>query len=311
MSAIKIEHVTKYYKPKNVIDDISFEVKEGEIFGLLGKNGAGKSTLINMMVDILQPTAGQIYIFGKPSTEIEVKQRIGVLPDYEAFYDSLNPVEHLNYFAKVNGKRVTREEIVHVLEQVGLNKGVITRKVKKFSFGMKKKLGIAQAIITDPDLIIFDEPTSGLDAEAVIQIQHLIRSLNARGKTIFMTSHNLDEIEKICTRIAILSDSNVMNIGTLNELRKEFHAYTTIIFKHLPYKQDQLNLVRNQIESMSEKVIWETEQTKVILQNEMQIPYLLKILVNQDIQILRMDVIEPSLEDIFLGGFKDRQLVPV
>ncbi|MFS8630442.1 MAG: ABC transporter ATP-binding protein, partial [Bacillales bacterium] len=177
MEAMRIEGLTKYYRPRNVVENVSFEVKQGEIFGLLGKNGAGKSTIINMISGIVFPTAGNVSIYGGPNTGMEAKKRMGVLPDYETYYDSMTALEHLKYFSKINKKKISKQKMIETLERVGLGSD-INKKVKTFSFGMKKKLGIAQAIVTDPDLIILDEPTSGLDAESAINIQHLIRDLN-------------------------------------------------------------------------------------------------------------------------------------
>ncbi|WP_062350754.1 ABC transporter ATP-binding protein [Bacillus kwashiorkori] len=308
--AIKIENITKYYRPRNVVDHVSFHVNHGEIFGLLGKNGAGKSTIINMITGISFPTSGNVFIYGKSNSSMEAKKRMGVMPDYDTFYSSLTALDHLVYFSKLNKKKISKHQMIKTLERVGLGKD-IRKKVKSFSFGMKKKLGIAQAIITNPDLIILDEPTSGLDAESVITIQHLLRELNEEGKTIFMTSHNLDEVEKLCTKVAILNNSRLMSIGTLDQLKKEYQSNIIIHIKHLPIKLADVIDIKEYLQSITKSLHWNEESLNIVIQDDSFIPMIIKTLVHANVDIMRMETIEPSLEDIFLskGGSKTSDLV--
>ena len=301
MEAMRIEGLTKYYRPRNVVENVSFEVKQGEIFGLLGKNGAGKSTIINMISGIVFPTAGNVSIYGGPNTGMEAKKRMGVLPDYETYYDSMTALEHLKYFSKINKKKISKQKMIETLERVGLGRD-INKKVKNFSFGMKKKLGIAQAIVTDPDLIILDEPTSGLDAESAINIQHLIRDLNKEGKTIFMTSHNLAEVEKLCTRIAILNNSRLVSIGTLEELRKEYQSNITIYIKHLPIAAEQIAEIKEYLETISKSLKWKENRLNIVVEEETLIPAIIRKIVLANIDIMDIEIVKPTLEEIFLDS---------
>lgn len=299
MDVVKAIKLTKYYKKRKVVDSVSFRVKKGEIFGLLGKNGAGKSTIINMLTGIIHPTSGDVYLFNRQLIEKPVKKKIGVLPDYGSFYESLTAIEHLKYFSKVNGKQISTEQIVEILEQVGLGSD-IERKVGRFSFGMKKKLGIAQAIVTDPELIFFDEPTSGLDAESVIEIQMLIRRLNSEGKTIFMTSHNLDEVEKLCSRIAILKETQLLTIGTMEELRSKYQSFMNVYIRHSSFQVTKDHPTRIYIASLVDVTKWEEQHLHIVTQDEDKIPHILRALMKENVDVYRVEVLEPSLEEIFL-----------
>ncbi|WP_156482439.1 ABC transporter ATP-binding protein, partial [Parageobacillus toebii] len=188
MNVIEAAGITKIYGSKTVVDNVDLKVKKGEIYGFLGRNGAGKSTFINIITGIIKPTSGSFKLLDEPNLK-KVKHRIGVLPDYSTFYDSLTAIDHLKYYAKISGYKVSTEHCEYILKRVGLLEHA-HKKAGKFSFGMKKKLGIAQAIIHNPDLIFLDEPTSGIDAESGLNIQKLIVNLQKEGKTIFMTSHN-------------------------------------------------------------------------------------------------------------------------
>lgn len=295
MIAIKADNLTKSFKLNRVVNMISLEVESGEIYGFLGRNGAGKSTFINMLTGILIPSSGSFELLESSPTK-----RIGVLPDYSTFYDHMSAYDHLKYFSGVSGYKVTKEAIIETLNMVGLE-SEIHKKVSKFSFGMKKKLGIAQALVNDPDLIFLDEPTSGVDAESAIQIKKLIKNLNKQGKTIFMTSHNLNEVEEICTRVAIMKNGNIHLEGTISELKSSFQNVVTAKIRIQDKVQDGarkdiVNFLKKNFPDFS----WENNYLRVEVGHENNIPVILRMLLQLHVNVFTVDIIEPSLEEIFL-----------
>lgn len=300
MIVIDTNNLSKSFKNQNVVRSITLQVKKGEIFGFLGRNGAGKTTFINLLTGIMIPTSGEFNLLNHKGNLDDIKQRIGVLPDYSSFYDNLSAKEHLKYFSKLSGKKLSNTKISETLELVGLKEHQ-NKKVGKFSFGMKKKLGIAQAIVHDPELIFLDEPTSGIDAEAVIQIQMLIKELNRQGKTIFMTSHNLDEVEKICTNIAIMKEGEIFTQGSMEELRKDYQSTLTVRIKLSPTLSVENKLKIETIISQDiYKYEWDNNYLVTEVVTEEDIPVLLKLLISIGISIYAVNIIEPSLEEIFL-----------
>lgn len=210
-------------RPKaKAINDVSFEVRKGEVFGLLGPNGSGKSTTIKVLLGLLNPTRGMVRIFGHSPRDVKTKQRIGYLPEESYLYRYLNSAETLDFFGGLfaldsEEKKLRSEQL---LEMVGL-KGVQMRTVGEFSKGMQRRIGLAQALINDPDLVILDEPTAGMDPIGCREIKDLIKNLKARGKTVILSSHLLADVEDVCDRAVIYYGGKVQQYGTLDELLTE------------------------------------------------------------------------------------------
>ena len=203
---LTVDNLKKSFGQTEVLKGVSFSIERGEIFGFLGRNGAGKSTLIHILTGVMHQTKGEFTLLGQPSKRLDkVKGKIGVFPDVDNFYSDLNAIQHLRFFSKLHNVNVKTEQLEEQLALVGLLKDK-HKKVKNFSFGMKKKLGVAQALVGNPEFVILDEPTSGLDPESAIHMRELIKKIASQGKTILLTSHNLDELEKISTKIAILKE---------------------------------------------------------------------------------------------------------
>jgi ABC-2 type transport system ATP-binding protein len=204
------------------VDGISFEIRRDEIFGLLGPNGSGKSTTIKMILGLLHRTKGLLSVFGKEPTDVAVKQRIGYLPEESYMYRFLTPVETLDFYGKLFGlpRNVRRSRIDELLEMVGMTHAA-NRPVGEFSKGMARRLGIAQALINDPDLLILDEPTSGLDPLGSRQVKDLLLDLGRRGKTILLSSHQLDDVQDVCDRMVILYGGKIRSEGTVAELLED------------------------------------------------------------------------------------------
>ena len=201
------------------VDGIDFHIDRHEIFGLLGPNGSGKSTTIKMILGLLHKTRGKLVVFGRDPSDVAVKAKIGYLPEETYLYRFLNPTETLDYYGKLFGldRRTRRRRTEELLEMVGLTQ-VAHRAAGEFSKGMARRLGLAQALVNDPELLILDEPTSGLDPLGTRQVKDLILELGRRGKTILLTSHLLADVEDVCSRMVILYGGKIRAQGTSTEL---------------------------------------------------------------------------------------------
>mgnify|MGYP000558674043 CR=1 FL=1 len=201
------------------VDKLDLVIYEHEVFGLLGPNGSGKSTIIKLILGLLKPTHGRVAVFGKPPTDVATKKRIGYLPEESYLYPFLNARETLDYYGKLFGlDRKTRQgRIDELLEMVGLEHAQF-RPVREYSKGMQRRIGIAQALINDPDLLILDEPTTGLDPIGTRQVKDLILELGRRGKTIILSSHLLSDVEDVVDRMAILYGGKIRDEGTCDNL---------------------------------------------------------------------------------------------
>lgn len=201
------------------VDNIDFDIRPREIFGLLGPNGSGKSTTIKMILGLLHVTRGHLSVFGKQPTDVSIKRRIGFLPEESYLYRFLTSRETLDYYGKLFGldRRTRLKRIDQLLDMVGLSQ-VAHRPVGEFSKGMQRRVGIAQALINDPDFLILDEPTSGLDPIGTRQVKDLILDLGRRGKTILLSSHLLADVEDVCDRVVMLYGGKIRAAGTTTEL---------------------------------------------------------------------------------------------
>ncbi len=225
---VSVRGLTKVFKdfwnrPKaRAVDNVDFEVRRGEVFGLLGPNGSGKSTTVKLLLGLLNPTKGHIEVFGHSPRHVQTKSRIGYLPEESYLYRYLNSRETLDFFGNLfhlsKGERDNRAE--QLLEMVGLGK-TQTRAVGEFSKGMQRRIGLAQALINDPDLVILDEPTAGLDPIGCREVKDLIIALARRGKTVILSSHLLSDVEDVCDRVVIYYGGKIQAAGTLKELLAE------------------------------------------------------------------------------------------
>jgi ABC-2 type transport system ATP-binding protein len=225
---VRVDNLTKVFRdfwgrPKaRAVNGVSFEVRAGEVFGLLGPNGSGKSTTIKMMLGLLNPTKGFIDMFGQSPRDVKTKERVGYLPEESYLYKYLDSAETLDFFGGLfaldpKEKAVRSKQL---LDMVGLT-ATQMRTVGEFSKGMQRRIGLAQALINDPDLVILDEPTSGLDPVGCREIKDLILNLKARGKTVILSSHLLADVEDVCDRAVIYYGGKIQQYGTLEELLTE------------------------------------------------------------------------------------------
>ncbi|MBL8757933.1 MAG: ABC transporter ATP-binding protein, partial [Phycisphaerae bacterium] len=222
---VAVQALTKVFKDfwmrarARAVDSVSFHIDPGEIFGLLGPNGSGKSTTIKIILGLLQPTSGRVAVFGKHPTDVAIKNRIGYLPEESYLYPFLNARETLDYYGKLFqlDSKVRHRRIDELLDMVGLT-AVQHRQVREYSKGMQRRIGIAQALINDPDFLILDEPTTGLDPIGTRQIKDLIIELGRRGKSILLSSHLLSDVEDCVHRMVILYGGKVQREGTCDSL---------------------------------------------------------------------------------------------
>ncbi|TMI66332.1 MAG: ABC transporter ATP-binding protein [Bacteroidetes bacterium] len=213
-TVLSVQNMTKFYGPVRALNEVSFEVPKGSVFGILGPNGSGKTTLLGIVMDILKPTKGNYLWNGQPGSN-EQRKHIGTLLETPNFYHYLSGQKNLQIAAAI--KERGKEDIPKVLEQVNL----FQRKDSKFStysLGMKQRLAIASTLLGNPDILVFDEPTNGLDPAGIAEIRELMKELNRQGKTVIMASHILDEVEKVCTHVAILQKGILKTVGTVSDV---------------------------------------------------------------------------------------------
>ncbi len=232
---IDIQSLTKKYKETIALNNLNLQVERGEIFGFLGHNGAGKTTTVNILTTLLAPTSGRAFIcgFNVEKEGLEIRKRIGYLPENVKFYENLTAGENLEFFAKLSGIEKPEEKIKSVLNFLDFQK-FENKKISQFSKGMRQRIGIAQAIIHDPEVLFLDEPTSGLDPMGVRNLREIILKLNKeKNITIFMNTHLLSEVAKTCTTIGVLGHGELIYKDTLKQTMERFkdeNSLETIYF---------------------------------------------------------------------------------
>ncbi len=224
--AVQTEHLTKVYRdfwgrPKvTALDDLNLTIHRGEVFGLLGPNGSGKSTTIKLLLGLIFPTNGSASILGKPAGSSEINERIGFLPEESYLYRFLNGEETLRFYGKLfkMSRKELNRRVPALLDVVGLDPKARKRKLREYSKGMARRIGLAQALINNPELILLDEPTTGLDPIGTRQMKDLILSLKAQGKTVLLCSHLLADVQDVCDRITILYRGKMQTLGQVLDL---------------------------------------------------------------------------------------------
>jgi ABC-type multidrug transport system ATPase subunit len=293
---IEVSHLVKYYGKFKAVDDASFDVFRGDVYGFLGPNGAGKSTTIRTILSLIKPTSGQIKVFNKDiSTHRHyILQRIGCIVEKPDFYNYLSAEKNLEVFARISGVNIPKKKIHEMIDFVGLN-GREKDKLRGFSHGMKQRLGIAQTLIHDPELIILDEPTTGLDPQGIIDIRNLILKLkNEQNKTILLSSHILSEIELIANRMVIINKGKTVVQGSVADL---LNAQDLIVSFNVDdvekakkiTKTSALNVVVDSVDNNN--LLIHISKEKVALLN--------KQFCDQGIQVFAIEA-KRKLEDYFL-----------
>ncbi len=241
---VHTQHLTKVYKdfwgrPKvTALDDLNLTIQKGEVFGLLGPNGSGKSTTIKLLLGLIFPTMGGAHVLGEPAGSSRINERIGFLPEESYLYRFLNGEETLHFYGRLFRipRRELKRRVPELLDIVGLNEKARKRKLREYSKGMARRIGLAQALINNPDLILLDEPTTGLDPIGTREMKDLILSLKKQGKTVLLCSHLLADVQDVCDRITILYGGKMQTLGHVKDLI-ELKDVTNISTKGLTAEQ--------------------------------------------------------------------------
>jgi ABC-2 type transport system ATP-binding protein len=222
-SVISVQNVTKYYGQIIGVENLSFEVNEGEIFGFLGPNGAGKTTTIRLLLQLLKPTSGRIFLFDLEvqKNSFDIRKKCGYLPGLFSVYGSMTVSEFLKFSYNLRGINYFQANLKLLLERFLISNRDLSKRIKELSHGNLQKLGIIQAFFHKPDLVILDEPTTGLDPLMQDALYELVLDTSKEGTTIFFSSHNLPEVEKLCQRVAILKNGKLIALEILNNLKKK------------------------------------------------------------------------------------------
>ena len=293
---IEVKGLTKRYKNLTAVDNLDLNVHRGDVFGFLGPNGAGKSTTIRMLLTLIKPTSGSIKIFGKsmPQNRIEILKKIGAIVEKPDFYLYMTAYKNLEILGKISGADISKNNIMRLLEMVGLSERY-NSKVKTYSHGMKQRLGIAQALLHDPELIILDEPTTGLDPQGMKEIRELILHLSKeQNKTVLLSSHILREVELIATRMIIINKGKTKVEGTVDELLNTDQLKVTFEVDDITKATELLNHTNWNAETVT------NEKNEIVFQlSKYEIPKLNKYFVENGINVNAV-IPTRSLEDYFL-----------
>jgi len=292
---LQTEQLTKKYRRRLVVDHLSLGVEKGDIFGFLGRNGAGKSTTIRIALGLVRPTSGNVRLLGHDMSRhpLRALKRIGAIVEAPAFYENFSGRQNLRMFAAMSGG-AERQRIEEVLEIVGLRDRAGDR-VRVYSHGMRQRLGIAQALLPNPELIILDEPTDGLDPQGLCETRELIRRLRDElGLTVVLSSHLLHEVEQICNRVAIIDEGRLLYQGSVEDLLGKH--------KLIKLKVDRVNeayelLMKNPLLSLSRNG---DESLYLKMSNE-QIPLINALLVQHGFRVMELSPQRESLEQVFLS----------
>jgi len=299
---LSVNNLYKNYNKVKAVDGISFEVKQGEVFGLLGPNGAGKSTTISMVSTLFQPTKGEIFFKGRNIFDNinEIRQNLGVVPQDIALYPTLTGYENLTFWGNIYGLKGSelKKRINEVADIIGLN-GRIKDRVDKYSGGMKRRLNIGAALLHNPELLIMDEPTVGIDPQSRNHILDTVRELNKSGITIIYTSHYMEEVEYLCNRVCIMDQGKIVATGTQQELVELINGKTQINIKLNKHEDSILDMLRK-IDGVYEVKIIEDVITLYGENADMLIADIIAKLTGNGGRIESVDVKKPNLEAVFL-----------
>ncbi|MBB6697947.1 ABC transporter ATP-binding protein [Clostridium algidicarnis] len=299
---VQVENLIKRYDNMLAIDNLSLDIREGDIFGLLGPNGAGKTTLINSMLGLTKVDSGSIKIFGKDIKEHEmyVKKNIGIVPQEIALYEDLTAYENLMFFGRLYGLRGKglKEAVESAFEFTAIE-GRKNEIVKQYSGGMQRRLNIACAIVHKPKLVIMDEPTVGIDPQSRNQILNSIKRLRDNGATIIYTSHYMEEVESICNDVAIIDKGRVIAKGSKEELKDFVYTEEKIIIRVSAVSFTLVNNIKA-IKGIKECEVEENLLNITSEKNEVGISSILTIIEQSGVEILSVNIEKPTLESVFI-----------
>lgn len=302
MDDIVTENLTKSYvsgwpgrPPFVALDGLSLTVGRGEIFGFLGPNGAGKTTTLKILLGLVRATSGSALLLGQPACDVETRRRIGFLPESPYFYDYLTAEEFLGFYGQLAGlnRAAIAQRITDLLHLVGLV-DARARQLRKFSKGMLQRIGLAQALIHDPELVILDEPMTGLDPVGRKQVRDLILSLRDRGKTVFFSTHILHDVEMVCDRVGIMMKGRLVASGRVDELVRQDHTRSVeIVCQHIKVEGNAF------IHSLATRVLQQGQQCLIVLPSSDAVDAMVGEIRRQGGRLLSVTPHKASLEDLF------------
>ncbi|HMV84084.1 MAG TPA: ABC transporter ATP-binding protein [Blastocatellia bacterium] len=307
MIAIELENLTQDYaagfwrkRPVRALDKLSLQVEAGEVFGLLGPNGAGKTTTFKILMGLIQPTAGTARILGASISDVNMRARVGYLPEQPYFYDYLTARDFLAYCGALCDlpSAETKLRATELLKQVGLTDAA-DKPLRKFSKGMLQRVGLAQALIHDPEVLFLDEPMSGLDPLGRREVRDLIGSLRARGKTIFFSSHILTDVEAMCDRVAILNRGQLIESGKLSDILKTRGNQIEAVISGVN-EQTLAELKR-----LAVNVLPTPEGARIRLEDDRAIARVLELTHQAGGRLVSVTPVRESLEDLFVREVKN------
>jgi ABC-2 type transport system ATP-binding protein len=310
MHAIEIQDLSKNYavgfwkkQLRPALKSLTLTIEAGETFGFLGPNGAGKTTTLKLLMGIIFPTSGSAKVLGKDCLYPDVKRKIGFLPEQPYFYDYLSAPELLDYYAQLSGvpEAARKQRIGPLLERVGLG-DVGKTQLRKFSKGMLQRVGIAQAIIHDPEVIFLDEPMSGLDPLGRHEVRELIQGLKDEGKTIFFSTHILSDAEALCDRVAVIHKGELRGVGVVNDLRSSLAEKTEVIWQGAQALAAISSLVAES------HVTGDTVRATVATEG---LDTLLERLRQQRARLVSVTPLQGTLEEYFLAKTSEKETVPL
>src|SRR6266571_4872267 len=301
MPIIEIHNLTKDYevgfwrkRKVRALDGLSLNVEQGQIFGFLGANGAGKTTTLKLLMRLIFPTSGTARILGHDINDVSMHARIGYLPENPYFYDYLTAREFLNYCGELFGGKNNQARTEELLMRVNLDKKSWDRQLRKFSKGMLQRVGLAQALVNDPEIVFLDEPMSGLDPVGRREVRDLIASVRSEGKTVFMCSHILSDIEVLCDNVAILKNGRVAHAGSLNELRARETNAIEIIATDADAETVKASL------SINADVTTTPSGLRVQVTDEREVDAVIAALRKVNGKLVSVQPVRESLEELFM-----------
>ena len=297
VNTLEVRSLTKVIGKKKIVDDVSFSVKKGEIFGLLGPNGAGKTTIIRMIVSLIKRTDGVVTVNGHnlDGQFKETMSEIGAIVENPEFYKYMSGYKNLKHYANMAIKDVSDERIMEVARLVKLE-DAIYQKVKTYSLGMRQRLGVAQALLHNPSLLILDEPTNGLDPQGIREFRDYLHALTQEGISVLVSSHLLAEMQLMCDRFAIIEKGKLIHISSMKETMEEDEK-TEVIFE-VSSSQKAVDMLKGQFEDIEFKVLAD-DQFSVHVEKA-TISTINKLLISKDIDVFGISRVTVSLEDRFL-----------
>ncbi|AFO55903.1 MULTISPECIES: ABC transporter ATP-binding protein [unclassified Natrinema] len=305
MPAITVDNLTKSFGQTLALDDLSFQVEEGEVFGFLGPNGAGKSTTINIVLDFARPTSGDVSVLGMDAQQHSraIRNRTGVLPEGVDLYDRLTARQHLEFAIQSKNAETEPERL---LERVGLV-DAIDKKAGGYSKGMAQRLMLAMALVGEPDLLILDEPSTGLDPNGAREMRKIVREENERGATVFFSSHIMEQVEAVCDRVGILRDGEMVAVDSVEGLRDSVEGGTTLRVTVDRIDDDALQAVRS-LPDVGDATVEDRTPPTIVVTVDGSKTAVLSTLEDRGIEVRDFSTTEASLDDVFQSYTTDAEV---